>query len=111
MSGFLNLPLYHNHTGLRVDGAKCLLIGGTAALAEQVGEHVAVVAHEECMRHIGQLLRVLLCQVQGRSDRVGDDVIHVACTAGTRVTQPHDLREGGEEGGREGGRGGRGGRE
>ena len=65
------------HARLRVYGTKGIGIGRPHPLVQEVGEHVVVVPNEECVRHVGQLLGVLLGQVQGGSNPVGDDVIHV----------------------------------
>ena len=63
-----------------------------------MGEHVAVVADKEGVRHVGQFLRVLLGEVDGGGHLVRDDVIHVIGTAGARVTQPHNLEGHGQKG-------------
>ena len=78
---FLNLSLYHDDPRLRVDGAKGFFVGRPAALEEKVREHVAMVADKESVRHVGQFLRVLQGEVDGRGDLVCDDVIHVVSSA------------------------------
>ena len=91
MSWFLDLALDDNDSCLRVDGAKSFLVCRPVARVEKVREHVAMVSDEERVRHVGELLGILLGEVDGGGDLVRDDVIHVIGTTGARVTQPHDL--------------------
>ena len=46
---------------------------------------------EECVRHVGELLRVRVRESDWRGDRVGDDVVHEGSPRGARVAQPHHL--------------------
>lgn len=50
-----------------------------------------MVPDEVGVRHVGELLAVLIGELQRRSDFVRDEVIHEAGARGTRVSQPHDL--------------------
>ena len=76
----------HSHSGLRVDGTECVQVGGPRSGVQEVGEHVSVIADKEGVRHVGQLLGVLLHEVERRGVLVGDDVIHVVSTTGARVS-------------------------
>ena len=103
MHRLLNLIADLHDAGLRVDRSQRLLVRCAAPVEEQVWEHVAVVADEEGVCHVGELLRVLLSEVEGRGGLVRDDVIHIAGAAGARVAKPHDLqRDRGEGREREG---------
>ena len=54
-------------------------------------KHLHVITDEERIGHVRQLLAVLVCQLQGRGDGVGDDIVHVGGAAGAGVAQPHHL--------------------
>ena len=56
-----------------------------------VWKHVHMVTNEECVRHIGQLLRVLPVKLYRGGEGICDDVIHVGGTTRSRVAQPHHL--------------------
>ena len=77
-----------------------------AAVLEQVGvpvghddplpevrEHLLVVADEERVGHVRQLLRVLRRQLERRGLLVRDDVVHEGGAARAGVPQPHCLSE------------------
>ena len=100
MRGLLNLPFYHDDSSLGVDGPEGFFACCPAPLVEEVREHVAMISDEERVGHVGELLRVLLGEVEGGGEFVCDDVVHVVSSTGTWVAQPHHLgeRKGGGEG-------------
>ena len=55
-----------------------------------------MVADEERVRHVGELLRVERVERQRRRHLVRDDVVHEGRAARARVAEPHHL--GGREG-------------
>lgn len=62
-----------------------------AVLSKHYYYNLPVVSHKEGVRHVGKLLTVMLCVLDGRSVSICDDVIHVAGAASARISQPHDL--------------------
>ena len=56
------------------------------------------VPEEEGVGHVGQLLGVLVLEVQGRGLLVRDDVVHEGRAGGAGVAEPHGLDGGGAEG-------------
>ena len=98
VSRFLHHVVYDNDSSLRVDGFDGFRVGCTLTFAEEVREHVAVIADKEGVRHEGKLLRVLVRKMNGRCGLVRDNVVHILCPTGARVAQPHDLDGGWLEG-------------
>ena len=57
-----------------------------------------MVAHEECVGHVGELLAVLVGQVERAGLFVRHYVVHKACAGGAGVAKPHHLHRGRAEG-------------
>ena len=77
---FLNLSFDYDDTSLGVYRTQSVLVCCTVSLVEEMREHVAVVTDEECVRHVGQLLRVLASEMERRGHLISDDVIHIVGT-------------------------------
>ena len=64
MDRLLNHAVDHSHSGLGIDGAESVRVGGPRPGVQEVGEHVSVIADKEGVWHVGQLLGVLLHEVE-----------------------------------------------
>lgn len=62
--GGLDLVIDTDHTSLAVNGSETVVVGGSFARLQQVWEHELVVPHKERVRQVGQLLRILVGEVQ-----------------------------------------------
>jgi len=72
---------------------RCTHLIGNDESFFQVREHLAVIADEESVGHVGQLLGVLVRQLQRTGHLVGDQVVHERRARGARVPEPHSLVE------------------
>jgi hypothetical protein len=57
-----------------------------------------VIPDEVGVGHVSELLAVLIGELEGRRDLVGDEVVHEARPGRPRIAQPHDLNGGRSEG-------------